>query len=63
MACANVICVPATLTVPQLASLLLQYKHNAFPVTIEGPSGNGMRGQFVGLILREHLIALAKSPK
>lgn len=62
VACAKVVCVPLKVSVPQLARLLLDHKHNAFPVTVEGPSGDGMAGQFVGLVLREHLVALAKSP-
>jgi len=48
--------------VPELARLLLEKKHHAFPATVPGPSGKGQQGQFIGLALREHLVGLLKMP-
>jgi len=58
----KVACVPLEMTVSQLARLLLEFKHNAFPCTVPGPSGDSQDGQFVGIVLREHLVALTKTP-
>jgi hypothetical protein len=50
VACARVVCVPIKVSLKQLAELLTQHKHNAFPVTVAGPSGDGQRGQFIGMV-------------
>jgi chloride channel 7 len=58
----KVACVPLEITVANLAKLLREFKHNAFPCTVPGPSGDGQDGQFVGIVLREHLVALTQNP-
>ncbi len=42
-------------TVPEVASLLASHKHHAFPTV-------GLDGSFLGLVRREHLVGIIKSP-
>jgi chloride channel 7 len=49
-------------TVPEIAHILLQCKHNAFPVIVPAVNG-GPGGMFLGLVRREHLVGILKTPK
>mmetsp|Transcript_18525 Transcript_18525/g.24127 ORF Transcript_18525/g.24127 Transcript_18525/m.24127 type:complete len:617 (-) Transcript_18525:271-2121(-) len=59
-----VTCIPMNVKVSTLAKLLRQCKHNSFPVTCQGhlEGGESDDGQFVGLVRREHLVGIIKSP-
>jgi len=64
---ADVECVPLVVSLPALARLLLTTEHHAFPVTTtegekHGSSTEAGAGHFVGLVRREHLLSVAKSP-
>jgi chloride channel 7 len=62
VAASPVICIPMKVKVPELAQILRNHSHNAFPVTCDGTFGSGDQGQFVGLVRREHLVGIIKSP-
>jgi hypothetical protein len=62
VASSPVICIPTLVKIPELAKLLNNHSHNAFPVTCDGVFGSGSNGQFVGLVRREHLMGIIKSP-
>jgi len=58
VSCSDVVCVDIKVSLKALAELLTSHKHNAFPVTVKGPSGDGQRGQFIGMVRRDCIFLL-----